>query len=159
MTELLNWADKDLLVGDRMSDLATFYTQELKEEEKVGEDYCSEIYFLIVLDWQAEEMVKLMRERGLMTSTSTGLSTLVRMHMEQGDLEKAVATFERLTKEERKVPFKFQLMSRLIELEDMERMQRVLDASISVIGEERSLYDLAHNFLALNKPAQVRRIP
>jgi hypothetical protein len=40
----------------------------------------------------------------------------------------------------------------------MEKMQRVLDASIATIGEERSLYDLAHNFLALNKPAQAKKL-
>lgn len=39
----------------------------------------------------------------------------------------------------------------------MERMQRVLDASISVIGEERSLYDLAMNFLSLGKTSQVKQ--
>jgi hypothetical protein len=36
-------------------------------------------------------------------------------------------------------------------------MQRVLDASITVIGEERSLYDLAMNFLSLGKTSQVTK--
>jgi hypothetical protein len=44
------------------------------------------------------------------------------------------------------------------QLEDMEKMQRVLDASISVIGEERSLYDLALNFLYLGKTSQARKL-
>jgi len=37
----------------------------------------------------------------------------------------------------------------------MDRMQRVLDASINVVGEEKSLYDLAMNFLTLGKTSQV----
>ncbi len=40
----------------------------------------------------------------------------------------------------------------------MERMQRVLDASIGAIGEEKSLYDLAHNFLVLGKFAQAHKL-
>ncbi len=40
----------------------------------------------------------------------------------------------------------------------MERMQRVLDASISVIGEERSLYDLAHNFLDMGRYSQAKKL-
>jgi hypothetical protein len=45
------------------------------------------------------------------------------------------------------MPLKFELTSKLIEAEDVEAMQKVLDLSINIIGEEKSLYDLALNFL------------
>ena len=46
-----------------------------------------------------------------------------------------------------KMPLKLELTARLIEAEDVEAMQKVLDLSINIIGEEKSLYDLALNFL------------
>jgi len=47
---------------------------------------------------------------------------------------------------------------KILQLEDMERMQRVLDASISAIGEEKSLYDLATSFLFLGKTSQAKKL-
>jgi hypothetical protein len=40
----------------------------------------------------------------------------------------------------------------------MERMQRVLDASIATIGEEKSLYDLATSFLYMGKTSQAKKL-
>ncbi len=127
------------LAGDRMGDLCSIYSREFGEEK-------------------AEELIALLREKNLLPSTAKGLSGMVGVHLERGDLEKAVEVFERFAKEDRRLPLKFKLMAKLIQLEDMERMQRVLDASISVIGEERSLYDLAHNFLDLGKYAQAKKL-
>ena len=44
---------------------------------------------------------------------------------------------------------KLELTEQLIEAENVEAMQNILDLSIGLIGEEKSLYDLALSFLAL----------
>jgi hypothetical protein len=47
------------------------------------------------------------------------------------------------------MPLKLDLTEKLIEAENVEAMQNVLDLSIGLIGEEKSLYDLALSFLCL----------
>jgi len=85
-------------------------------------------------------------------------SKLVEVHLVKGDYSAAVAEFERIAHEHKKMTYKFQLMERLIEEENMEDMQKVLDISIELIGEEKSLYDLAHNFLSSGKRAQAKKL-
>ncbi len=49
------------------------------------------------------------------------------------------------------MPLKLELTRMLIEAEDVEAMQKVLDLSIGIVGEEKSLYDLAFSFLDLGE--------
>jgi len=83
---------------------------------------------------------------------------LVEVHLVRHDTAAAVAEFERIYHEHKKIAHKFSLMERLIEEEDLEQMQKVLDLSIEVHGEEKSLYDLAHNFLAGGKKSQAKKL-
>ncbi len=137
--ELVRLLNKDLLMRDNLQELCQFYSRNRSSEE-------------------VEELLTALREVELVPSSSAALSSLVTVHLEKEDLESAVQAFEGCAKEHRRLPAKFRLMEKLIQKEDMERMQRVLDASISVIGEERSLYDLAHNFLTLNRPVQAKKL-
>ena len=100
-----------------------------------------------------------LKEEGLIElKTALNWSPLIDIHIQKGDLETAVQEFERIAKEEGKLPHKFKLMQELIEKEDMENMQRVLDASIEVIGETKSLYDLVLNFLKVEKYPQAKKL-
>jgi hypothetical protein len=56
------------------------------------------------------------------------------------------------------MPLKLDLTEKLIEAENVEAMQNVLDLSIGLIGEEKSLYDLALSFLCLGTSETVFRI-
>jgi hypothetical protein len=56
------------------------------------------------------------------------------------------------------MPLKLDLTEKLIEAENVEAMQNVLDLSIGLIGEEKSLYDLALSFLCLGTSETVLRI-
>jgi hypothetical protein len=48
--------------------------------------------------------------------TAAGLSSFVSTHLNNGDIDKAVEAIEKIAKEDRKLPYKFQLMQKLIEV-------------------------------------------
>ncbi len=84
---------------------------------------------------------------------------LLSKHLASGDLEAAVLLYEDFAKTKKKsLPGKSILMKELISQQDMTRMQRVLDASIEVLGEESALYDLALDFLELGKTSQAKKL-
>lgn len=80
------------------------------------------------------------------------------VYLEQNDLTNAVAEFSRIVKIYKKTPRKFQLTCKLIEEENAGAIQEVLESSSSVIGEDRSLLDLAHAFLHLGKKVQAKKL-
>jgi len=86
------------------------------------------------------------------------LAKLVQVHLVKEDTKAAVQEFERICQTHKTLAHKFSLMEKLIEDEDLEAMQKVLDLSIEIIGEEKSLYDLAHNFLSSGKKAQTKKL-
>jgi len=86
------------------------------------------------------------------------LNALVEVHMVAGDLKGAVAEFGRIARVYKKLPKKYDLTYRLIEEEDIEAMQEVLDTSIEVAGEEKSLYHLAFCFLDTGRITQARKL-
>ncbi|XP_059094066.1 leucine-rich PPR motif-containing protein, mitochondrial-like [Tigriopus californicus] len=76
----------------------------------------------------------------------------------QNKLPEAVELFEKVVAEERKVVLKRLLIRKLVEEESLELLQRVVDASIKIIGEENSIYDLAMDFLVMGKYSQARKL-
>ena len=105
----------------------------------------------------SEKVLKLLEDKGIITSRKS-------LHLDQsaldleGDLEAAVEEFERIAKDNKRLPMNFQLLKKLIEKEDTENMQRVLDASVEVIGEERSLYNLAFTFLDTGNLSDAKKL-
>eukprot|EP00092_Neocalanus_flemingeri_P006880 GFUD01007426.1.p1 GENE.GFUD01007426.1~~GFUD01007426.1.p1 ORF type:complete len:1519 (+),score=489.48 GFUD01007426.1:137-4558(+) len=92
------------------------------------------------------------------TEHINNLNPLVEVHLARDDLAAAVAELERIAKVFKKLPKKFEVTCRLIEEENVEAMQAILDTSIELIGEERSLYDLAYCFLHMNRRAQAKKL-
>jgi len=86
------------------------------------------------------------------------LNALIEAHLVAGDLKAAVAEFGRIARVYKKLPKKYDLTYRLIEEEDIEAMQEVLDTSIEVAGEEKSLYHLAFCFLDTGRVTQARKL-
>jgi pentatricopeptide repeat protein len=91
----------------------------------------------------------LIAEKLLASNESHTYSGLVNVYLKMGDLAGAVDQFESIIEEHNVLPQKTYLMKALIEAEDMEKMQRVLDASMKVMGEEASLYLFALNLLQM----------
>ena len=112
---------------------------------------------------KSEAMTKaacdLMEEVGLLTGPTRRFSSFsVLVKVNQGDLEGAVEEFERHAKDNKALYYRQQLTNALVNRGDMVLLQRVLDASIALIGEEASLYDLATSFLACGKSAQAKKL-
>ena len=86
------------------------------------------------------------------------LLALVDVYMAKDDLSGALLEMKRIAKVYKKMPRKFQLTCRLIEENNSEAVEELIDASTEVYGEETSIYDLAHCFLALGKKDQARNL-
>jgi len=86
------------------------------------------------------------------------LVPLIEVHLVNEDLKAAVGEFQRVVRVFKKMPHKYALTCRLIEEEDLEAVQEVLDISIGMIGEEKSLYDLAYCYLNTGRTDQARTL-
>ena len=73
-------------------------------------------------------------------------------------LEEKLDLFENTAKKEQRIGHIFPLLKLLIEKEDLERIQRVLNTSIDVIGETKSLYNLAFAFIDSGKFSQAKKL-
>ena len=110
-------------------------------------------------DVKVTEVFDLLEEKDLAsTQNVVNLYPLVDVHLVKNDLSHAVMEFVRICKIYNKMPAKFDLTCRLIEEEDVEAIQAVLDASIALIGEEKSLYDLAHCFISMGRKSQANKL-
>eukprot|EP00090_Calanus_glacialis_P034548 TRINITY_DN5817_c0_g1_i1.p1 TRINITY_DN5817_c0_g1~~TRINITY_DN5817_c0_g1_i1.p1 ORF type:complete len:1542 (-),score=471.24 TRINITY_DN5817_c0_g1_i1:80-4384(-) len=108
---------------------------------------------------KVEEVFNTLLAAGLAgTGHVSNLNSLVDVHLVNGDIRAAIAEFERLARLYKKMPKKFELVCRLIDEENVEAMQAVLDISIDLLGEERSLYNLAYCFLHMERRAQAKKL-
>jgi len=69
-----------------------------------------------------------------------------------------VAELERIARQFKCMPKKFELTNRLIMEENVEVVQSILDTSIALIGEDKSIYDLAFSFLWVDRRNQAKRL-
>lgn len=74
------------------------------------------------------------------------------------DVDSALNTFINFVEKYRITPLKSALTAKLIELEDAQRLQQVMDASIKVHGEMNSLYDLVFSFLECGRVRQAKKV-
>merc|ERR1719229_1065618 len=83
---------------------------------------------------------------------------LINQMLERGEMEAVVEMCEATAKEQKYIPNKMSVTKRLIELENPELLQRVLDVSINLHGEELALYDLILSFLDLGRIPQAKKL-
>ena len=74
------------------------------------------------------------------------------------NIQEEIENFENIAREQQKLFHPITLLKKLALKEDTEGIQRVLDASISVIGEERSVYNLAVSFIETGKLTQAKKL-
>lgn len=89
---------------------------------------------------------------------ATSWKYFVQIHLKRKDFEKAVITFEKIALEQNLLPLKFKLMEELIQNNELEKVQKVLDISIKISGEETTLYNAIFSFLSLGKTKNVERL-
>ena len=80
------------------------------------------------------------------------------VHEDFSSMQEEIENFENIAREQQKLNYPITLLKKLALKEDTEGIQRILDASISVIGEERSVYNLAVSFIETGKLTQAKKL-
>ena len=88
----------------------------------------------------------------------TKILNYVHFEMLRGDVESAMKTFEQLAEVHKATPLKSKLMSKFIETEDTQRLQKLMDISIKTYGELNSLYDLVFSLLDNGRVRQAKKV-
>ena len=83
---------------------------------------------------------------------------LLDVHLNANDNNAAVDEFVRISKLFKKLPKKFSLTCKLIEDGDATGAERITEASNAVIGEDKTIFDLAHCFIHLGKKQQAKKL-
>ena len=89
---------------------------------------------------------------------ATSWKYFVQIHLQKKDFDKALITFEKIALEQRLLPYQFKLMEELIQNNEQEKVQKVLDISIKISGEETTLYNAIFSFLSLGKTKNVEKL-
>lgn len=86
------------------------------------------------------------------------LGPLIKVHLVNNDIEKAITKFEEICNKYKTTPWKNELACRLIQKEDASNLQRLTDLSTNIHGEVNSLYDLVFAFVECGRVRQARKI-
>ena len=108
-------------------------------------------HFLAIFDYLAEQKL-------INPNISTTWKYFIQIWLEKNDFEEAVNTFEKIAVEKNLLPYRFKLMEVLIQNNKLDQVQRVLDISISIVGEEETLYNAIFIFLSLGKSRNVQKL-
>lgn len=110
---------------------------------------------------QAEELQTLfnvLEQRNFIDVNNVILGPLVKVHIVNDDLQKALKVFQWCCEKYKSTPWKNELACKLIQKEDAENLQKLTDLSTSVHGEINSLYDLVFAFVECGRIRQARKI-
>lgn len=86
------------------------------------------------------------------------LGSLIKVHIVNDDIPKAMEVFEHICQTYKSTPWKNELACRLIQNEDAGNLQKLTDLSTDIHGEVNSLYDLVFSFLECGRIRQARKI-
>lgn len=86
------------------------------------------------------------------------LGPLVKVHIVNEDIKKAIDRFEEICNKHKSTPWKNELACKLIQSEDAANLQRLTDLSTNIHGEVNSLYDLVFSFVECGRIRQARKI-
>ncbi|XP_067623165.1 leucine-rich PPR motif-containing protein, mitochondrial isoform X2 [Eurosta solidaginis] len=90
--------------------------------------------------------------------TNILLGPLIKVHLTNANIEKAIETFEQICEKYKCTPMKNELACRLIQMEDAANLQKLTDLSTNIHGEVNSLYDLVFSFVECGRIRQARKI-
>ena len=113
---------------------------------------------------RAKNVYELLQEKNIIKMNKTfeqvhsTLSSQIENSKTETNIQEEIEKFENIAKEENRIIDPMGLLKKLAILEDTDGIQRVLDASINVIGEERSVYNLAVSFIETGKLTQAKKL-
>ncbi|XP_066146551.1 leucine-rich PPR motif-containing protein, mitochondrial [Euwallacea fornicatus] len=110
---------------------------------------------------QAEDLERLfdtLIKNELADVTTVTLGPLIKVHLINNDLDAALKKFQWCVEQYQATPWKNELVCKLIEVEDADKLQKLTDLSTLVHGEINSLYDLVFAFVECGRIRQARKI-
>ncbi|XP_044750099.1 leucine-rich PPR motif-containing protein, mitochondrial [Coccinella septempunctata] len=166
-TKILRYAFL-LYKNDRFEEALKFM-EETNRDRTSGEEEKNFVY--ISLAWRfmnsvaekgrvedLEKLFNLLVSKEYVAVNNVLLGPLIKVHLVNNDLDKALAKFEEMVNLYKATPWKNELACRLIQAEDAEKLQKLTDLSTMVHGEINSLYDLVFSFIECGRIRQARRI-
>lgn len=166
-SKILNYAYL-LQKNDKFEDALKFLEETPRDGNSVEDD---KNFVYISLAWkflnslaekgQVEELERLFNlliSREYVAINNVLLGPLIKVHLVNDNLDKALAKFEEIVNLYKATPWKNELACRLIQAEDAEKLQKLTDLSTIVHGEINSLYDLVFSFIECGRTRQARRI-
>lgn len=157
-----------LLVSSDQVDEAIKFLDANKKSEKSNESRafnynatCWRLLNNLAAAGKADELNRVFEtlENGNYIEASNALlGPLVKVHIVNNDLQKAVDTFELISSKHNCTPWKNDLACKLIQAEDATNLQRLTDLSTNIHGEVNSLYDLVFSFVECGRIRQARKI-
>ncbi|KAK9870349.1 hypothetical protein WA026_006434 [Henosepilachna vigintioctopunctata] len=105
-----------------------------------------------------DKLFHLLISKEYMSINNVLLGPLVKVHLVNDQLDKALDKFEECVTVYKATPWKNELTCRLIQAEDAEKLQKLTDLSTLVHGEINSLYDLVFAFIECGRVRQARKI-
>lgn len=157
-----------LLIGEDKIDEALKILESNKKEEKKTEEmtfnYKAGCWRLLNSLAEAGKLSQLEKvfdslvKNNYIEVNNVMLGPLVKVHLINNDLSKAVETFEYICNTHRSTPWKNELACRLIQAEDATNLQKLTDLSTNIHGEVNSLYDLVFSFVECGRIRQARKI-
>lgn len=110
---------------------------------------------------EAEKLNKLfetLQKHDFIEVNNVLLGPLVKVHLVNEDLNKAMEKFEWCVNQFKSTPWKNELACKMIQNEDAENLQKLTDLSTVIHGEVNSLYDLVFAFVDCGRIRQARKI-
>ena len=89
---------------------------------------------------------------------ATTWKCFIQICLEKHDFHGAVTAFENIARERNLLPYRFKLISTLIHNNELEKVQKVIDISIRIVGEEETLYNAIFIFLSIGKARNVQKL-
>ncbi|XP_037041039.1 leucine-rich PPR motif-containing protein, mitochondrial isoform X2 [Bradysia coprophila] len=109
-------------------------------------------------DADVTKVFNALEENNFIEVSNVLLGPLIRVHLVNNDLTKALEAFEMISTKYKCTPLKNELSCKLIQMEDAVKLQLVTDLGTNVHGEVNCLYDLVLSFVECGRIRQARKI-
>ncbi|KAF5285354.1 hypothetical protein FQA39_LY04453 [Lamprigera yunnana] len=152
--------------ADRFNEAMQFLKDEVHERKLEDQPFqytslCWRLLNSLAEQGKAEELEHLfdvLVKNEFIEANNVMLGSLVKVHLINDNIDKALEKFEWCCNQFRATPWKNELACKLIQMEDAEKLQKLTDLSTSVHGEINSLYDLVFAFVECGRIRQARKI-
>ncbi|KAK5643251.1 hypothetical protein RI129_007096 [Pyrocoelia pectoralis] len=155
-----------LIKNDRFNEAIELINEQTGDRKSEGQPFqyttqCWRTLNMLAEQGKPEELeilFNLLVDKEFIEVNNVMLGPLVKVHLVQNNLDKALEKFEWCCNQFRATPWKNELACQLIQIEDAEKLQKLTDLSTAVHGEINSLYDLVFAFVECGRIRQARKI-